>query len=132
MQFLPGLPKKDKRMTELKKPEMRTVSYWVFREVINYIEKKYDIKTDEYTPKAGFTSEQLEGRSAYDKEHDRKPYLCFWHWITDTHEIHNGCTFTLWYDPEDEYVPEWVKEILEMIFNEFEPEYGELDMHVSW
>lgn len=119
-------------MTDLKKPEMKTVSYWDYHEVIRYIEKKYDIKTDEYTPKAGFTSEQLEGRSKYDKENDRKPFLCFWHWIVDNHEIHNGSQFTLWYDPEDEYIPEWVKEIMKMIFDEFEPEYGEIDMRVSW
>lgn len=104
---------------------MKTTSYWVFREVINYIEKKYNIKTDNYTPKAGFSLEQL-------KEHDQKPFLCFWHWITDRHEIHNGSYFTLWYDPDDEYVPDWVKEILKMIFDEFEPEYSEMEMHLSW
>ena len=31
-----------------------------------------------------------------------------------------------------EKIPDWVKEILKMIFDEFEPEYGEMEMHVSW
>lgn len=111
---------------------MRTVSYWVYHEVINYIEQKYDIKTDEYTPKNGFTSEHLDARSSHDKKHNRKPFLCFWHWIIDNYQIHNGSQFTLWYDPEDEDTPDWVKEILKMIFDEFEPEHGEMDMYVSW
>lgn len=111
---------------------MKTTSYWVYREVINYIEQKYNIKTDEYIPKNGFTSEQLEARSSYDKKHDQKPFLCFWHWVTDHHEIHNGSHFTLWYDPDDEYVPDWAKEILKMIFDEFEPKHAEMEMYVSW
>lgn len=121
-------------MVDLEKPAMKVSDpYWDYREVINYIEKKYNIKTDEYTPKDGFTLEQLETRSSYNKENDRKPYLCFWHWIIDRHNIHNGSRFNLYYDDiDDENTPTWVKEILKMIFDEFEPNYAEMEMHVSW
>lgn len=116
----------------LKKPEKKTSSYWVYREVIDYIEQKYNIQTRGYTPKDGFTNEQLEDRSDYDKKYNNKPDLDFWYWIINNNEINNGCLFTLYYDPDDEYVPDWVKEILEIIFDEFEPEYDEMEMYVSW
>lgn len=119
-------------MTELKKPEKKTSSYWTYREVINYIEQKYNIQTRGYSPKNGFTSKQLEDRTDYDKKHNLKPYLDFYHWVIDNYEVNNRCLFTLWYDPDDEHVPEWVKEILKMIFDEFEPERAEMEMYVSW
>jgi hypothetical protein len=121
-------------MVDLIKPTKITPEpYWDYREVINYIEKKYNIKTDEYIPKNGFTLEQLEARSSYDKENNRKPYLCFWHWIIDHYGVHNGSSFTLYYDDiDDENTPDWVQEILKMIFDEFEPDYAEMEMYVSW
>lgn len=114
-------------MVDLIKPtKIIPEPYWDYREVINYIEAKYNIKTDEYTPKNGFTSEQLE-------KYGQEPYLCFWHWIVDHHNVHNGSSFTLYYDDiDDENTPDWVQEILKVIFDEFEPDYAEMEMYVSW
>ncbi len=39
---------------------------------------------------------------------------------------------TLYYDIDDEDTPDWVQEILKMIFDEFEPDYSEMEMHASW
>lgn len=116
-------------MIKLKKPKIKTSSYWVYREIIDYIEQKYNVETRDYIPKNGFSSEQLEGRSEFDKKRDQKPHLDFWSWIIDRYDIHNGSFFTLLYDDDS---PDWVREILKMIFDEFETECAEIEMYVSW
>lgn len=127
------------KKNNLVKPQIKSRDYWDYHEVIEYIEAKYGISTRGYIPKCGFTEEQLN------EIHSGTPYLDFWHWIVDRHEIHNGSIFYLnllgdyeegrdendgdW-DGDDEYRPRWVREIQKMIFDEFGE--GEMEMLTAW
>lgn len=116
-----------------------------YHEVMDYIEKKYKIDTRGYTPKCGFTEEQLEEAKRYGG--DRVPYLDFWHYLMDHNEINNPCYVYLnllgdyeegkseddgdW-DGDSKYRPRWVREIQKMLYDEFKPEDGELVCWVEW
>lgn len=125
----------------MKKPIQKVSKpHWDYHEVIDFIEKKYNIHTRRYTPQSGFTDEQLEKSNG-------KPYLDFWHYIIKHNEIHNGCYFYMnllgdyeegraegdgdW-DGDDEYRPHWVREIEKMIYDEFKPDGGEMKCWVEW
>lgn len=105
----------------MKKPSPKTKKYYDYHEVIDYIEKKYNIKVDGYTPKVPPSGE-------------KDTYLSFWHWICDTHEVHNGSDiyldmkWTIEHDSES-WAPSWVKEILQMIMDEFG---SNIELNVSW
>lgn len=104
--------------------------FYEYGEVMQYLEFKYGIYPDNYTPKNGFTEEQLSGLADWQE----KPYLNFWHWVCDMNEIHNGGTLYLDLDAvqDDEHWPGWVCEILGYIKEEFQPEGGDMRMWVSW
>jgi len=91
--------------------------YWDYHEVIDYIEKKYNIDTRGY-------KREVDG-----------VYRDFWHWIVDMCSIHNGSYFYLdiygWMTDTDlEYVTEWQQEILKLIYDEFQEE--DMRFWVSW
>lgn len=132
----------------MKKPKQKTSKpHWDYHEVIEFIEKKYKIETRGYTPKCGFTEAQLEENKKHYRGTDSKPYLDFWHYLTDNSEVHNGCFMYLnllgdhykgkkkddgdW-DGDDEYRPRWVREIQKMIYDEFKPKHGEMKCWVEW
>src|SRR6267142_900499 len=102
----------------MKKPIMKVSEpYWDYTEVIDYIEKKYSINTRGYTPKNGWTSEQLMNCKV-----GLDPYLDFWHWVIERNDhLSNGSFFVLYVDDEMSYpeTPEWVKEILQLLKDEF-------------
>lgn len=90
-----------------------------WREVRDFINKKHRINMDDYLGKFSQGNSEAE-------------FLCFWHWLLDKHdEIRNGSRFDLfisdWLDSDE---PEWVKDILQKIYDEF----GQDDMEfwVSW
>lgn len=68
------------------------------------------------------------------------PYLDFWHWVIDNHEIHNGCYVTFsrgaLEELEDMALKEpdkaWVRDIYKRYINEFADKKGELEMYVWW
>jgi hypothetical protein len=108
------------------KPKKQTKEYWDWRSVQKYVEAKYKICMEDYG-----------GKFKNSKVNEEAPYLDFWHWILDRCDIHNGCYTTFyikeWLDEKadgdelDEYVaPDWVKEILQLIYDEF----GEMEMEV--
>lgn len=109
--------------------------HYNYHQVIAYIETKYNISTRSYTPINGFTSEQLAK--------DPEPYLDFWHYVVDGVGLdHEGVIFlNLWgdyqkdkppgdWDGDSEYRPHWVREIQKMIYDEFQPEDGEMKVWI--
>lgn len=67
---------------------------------------------------------------------DEVEYLNFWHWFIKHSDIHNGCFAYLpedWQDPDEEYSPWWVKEIMTIITEEFFPDENEdMKVWVEW
>lgn len=61
-------------------------------------------------------------------------YLDFWHWFLDIHDslIHNGCfvNFGVRDGIESEDTPDWVREILKFIYNEFQED--EMRVWIEW
>lgn len=94
---------------QVKKP------YWDYHDVISYIEKKYNIQVRNYEKEDGV-------------------YKDFWHWYLDGSSIHNGCysnfdLYSFLYDKTG-YTPDWVKEILQLIYKEFDEE--EMYFWIEW
>ncbi len=63
----------------------------------------------------------------------KQPYQDFWHYLTDSTEIHNGCEFCL---PDvsvlqDKTVPAWVREILKHYYDFLGRDFDE-PMWVEW
>lgn len=98
----------------MKKPEPKKIDRLDFHECIEFINDKL-----------GYNIDDVEG---YNTD-PTKEFKCFWHFITDVCEIHNGCEFymPLPGDYEDDEEP-WVTEILEAFLDEF----GEGPYYVSW
>lgn len=90
--------------------------YWDYHDVIDYIEKKYDIETRGY------------------KKKEDGVYRDFWHWYIDCSDISNGCYshFGLYSFLIDStgYTPDWVKEILQLIYDEFKED--EMLFWIEW
>ncbi len=119
------MPKKStKKQKKLKKPvPVRSEPHWDFHQVIDYIEKKYEISVRDYAGKFS--------NKTYD---ETTPYLDFWHWLIDGpfSEINNGSYqyLDLKYELENEDTPDWVKEILQKIYDEFQED--EMEFWVEW
>lgn len=132
-----------------------------YHKVIEYIENKYNIQTrdyanghsqfDEWCDSKGYGKVDKYGdkRSSstfwyadYQKDIEsglliERPYLDFWHWITETDDsISNGSVGHI-YDI-DEYTsnkietPEFVREILSLIRDEGFVEENEFEFWVDW
>jgi len=131
----------------MKKPTPKTQRALVYSEIIDYIEKKYKIKTRDYA--GTFASNHFEKwceKYGYKyvpafgdtlKEHTRlyakyrvakdgdcmaPPYQDFWHFVIDnvdgvSNDTYIDLPIQMWLD--DEGVPSWVKEILRYINKEF-------------
>lgn len=89
--------------------------YWDYFQVIDYIEKKYEISVRDYANKF-------------------KHNLDFWHWLCDNDvtDSNNGSFFYLQVDRflKERETPKWVKEILQLIKDEFN--VPEMKMWVCW
>lgn len=161
------------------KPNQRKIveESWDYHEVIDYIEKKYNIdvrdyaKSHEHFPNwlklvgenppnypicpnniyqvnvngvmTKITKEEYDIR--FKEIHDQykrfknwcdknpePPYLDFWHWYIENHEIHNGCysNFNLKYYLNNSSTPEWIREITQLIYNEFQKE--KMKFWIEW
>lgn len=110
------------RNKKLVKPKKQTVTeeFWDYSEVKNYINQKYKVDIDNF---AG---------TRYTGKDDDPPYQCFWHWVTDSQDVHNGCYIYLNVGEiiETEEEEEWVKKIMQMFLDEFGEE--EMRCWVSW
>lgn len=139
-----------KKLSTLKKPKPFSIGpHYNLCDMISYIEEKYKIDTSGYTPKCGFTAEQLaEAKQKYGV-HDMKPYLDFWHWVIYNKDITNGGTiylglFGIYYKGQPKGVkgadwegdtperPRWVREIQKMLYDEFKPKDGEMEVWTIW
>jgi hypothetical protein len=73
-------------------------------------------------------------RSDYTRE--KTPYQDMWHWICDTHEIHNGCYFYLSLDDEqiddDDAEHLFIREIFAVLREEFPEAQGEMYCYTYW
>lgn len=73
--------------------------------------------------------EFINGKLGYDIDNVKgsEEFRCFWHYLGDNLEIHNGCEITLdWLEPEEG--EEWVQEIL----NAFHEEFGAEAIYDVW
>lgn len=93
-----------------------------YHEVMKYIQNKYGFDVRDYKGK-------FKGK-AFDPNVE---YCDFWHWYLDKHEVHNGCYSSLWLGWIDEpKTPDWVKEILVILRDEFSPDGEEIDFWIAW
>ena len=109
----------------MQKPAKQTIQRWNYRDVIEYIEYKYQIKTRDM------------GQKYYGKRDKDAPYWDFWHFvINELGEITNGCYLYLPLVAEKyEYngpPPEWFCEVLGYIKAEFAPDEDEIELWVEW
>jgi hypothetical protein len=96
-----------------------------YRDIIKYIEDKYKINVRDYA--GHFVTKD-------------KPYLDFWHYLDNKWEEQlnsNGCEVYLnleeWLGAPE--TPDWVKEILLKIYDEFKEyidDHGGFYVYVSW
>jgi hypothetical protein len=69
---------------------------------------------------------------------DIPPYLDFWHWLLEEYEFHRGINSLCLIPEEDDNYPDWVKQILSMIYPEVKdnPAFDEVDglltLYVDW
>jgi hypothetical protein len=111
-----------KAETEFLKPQPRfpVDQKYLYREVIKYIEDKYEIDTRDYKP--------LKNRS-------RMKMRDFWHWMMDVnYNVSNGCPIEIpeeWEEMDLESCPQWAREIIALIIKEF-PDIIEVGMWASW
>ena len=75
----------------------------------------------------------------YDEWEKIVPYLDYWHWMIDNqfYELHNGSE--QYWDIkgilEGESTPDWVREITQLVFDEFKEqldENGGMEVYISW
>ncbi len=105
------------------KPTKKKTEMYDYHEMVEYIEKKYNIHTRDYAGK--FVNDKPDA-----------PYLDFWHWLLDYScgEIHNGgISFIPTYMAKDEQADKkWVTEILTMFETEFGDGSGEIECWIEW
>jgi len=101
------------------KPVKQAKYAYVYSDLIDYIEKKYKIQTRGY-------KREVDG-----------VYRDFWHWLLDKTwcEMHNGSYQYLpikdiLTDEEWLKAPDWVREIAQLIFNEYGED--EMECYVWW
>lgn len=106
----------------MKKPIQRTKKYYDYHDCSEYLQDKHKYNERDYAGK-------FSKRNDVDKD---TPYLDFWHWVIDRHEIHNGCFLTFSKEELDEIDEDWVKTIYSYYIEEFADDKGELEMYVWW
>jgi len=105
---------------------------FIFHDMMDYIEKKYNFDMHDYAKKYS------------DKTAQDNPYLNYWHWLIGNcfYELSNGCE-RYWNileilegDPGYEHdTPDWVKEITQMVYDEFKDDLdkdGGIEVYISW
>ena len=96
-----------------------------YHEVENWIEKKTGRKLNDWS-----------GKHTADRSLDI-PYQNFWHWLIDEQDVKNRSFFDIECDPETSACfaktsHAWIKEILDLINEEFPEAEGRLNCYVSW
>jgi hypothetical protein len=91
-----------------------------WRQVIDYLEEKYEFKHRGFT---GFGGK-------IHKDWKDGLYLDFWHLIVENYGVHNGGTIFL-SDEFDTRRQRWAREILSLIPKEF-PDIPEQGCYVTW
>lgn len=71
------------------KKEYREDPSFEWSDIEDYIKQKYGRDLRDWNGKYG-------NREVEHEPNTEIAYLDFWHWVCDTHEIHNGCFFTLY------------------------------------
>lgn len=95
------------------KIEKHVTEWYDYHEMVDYVEKKYEIKVRDYSNRWG------------DVHDSKKEYQDFWHWMLDTsfNNFQRGAPMELdWKWIKDDWgpsAPEWVNEILDMFIAEF-------------
>ena len=87
------------------KPQPKTMTYYDYTECRNYLQEKY-----------GYNERDFAGRHKVSwPENAHIPYLDFWHWVCEHHEVFNGCMIDfsreVLDDPDTDWNGEWQKEI---------------------
>lgn len=104
--------------------------------------KRIEATKEEYEADFKLIHEQYERYNKWcDENPENKPpeYLDYWHWMIEHQwtELHNGSE-QYWFLSEileDEETPAWVKEITQLVYNEFKEhldEYGGLGVYIEW
>lgn len=104
----------------LDKPKKKSRSYYDYIQCRDYLQAKYNYLERDYAGK--FANGKLNG----------KPYLDFWHWVLDNHEVHNGCEILFSKEELETIEKPWVKEIYQRYIDEFADKKGELTLYVWW
>ena len=101
----------------MRKPEKKQQpACYDYHEMIEYIEDKYGIETRSY--------KKADGKI--------EDFRDFWHWVLQSGSIHNGCYAHFQEDWDHEDTPDWVREIMRFIVDEFYPNGEDLVFWVDW
>ncbi len=109
------------------KPQKETKSYYDFNKCRDYIKEKYRYNPDDYLG-------MFKGK----KTNNNVEFLCFWHFITDTKDIHNGCFFNMakedleYLDGKHEKNKEFLAKVYNDFFSEFSDGKDEIEFYVWW
>jgi hypothetical protein len=107
-------------MKEKPKPKAPVEDCLLYDEVISYIEEKYKIDTRDYS-----------GMFKDGKHNPEKEYQDFWHLYCDDIAGNGSILYMSLNVDEDHNYPDWAKEILKLIKDEF-GEYADEDTLSLW
>jgi len=110
----------------MNKPKLKKTAYYDYNECRNYLQEKYNYDERDY---AGQFKKTKNGKII--ERDDSKPYLDFWLWVCDNHEIHNDCFITFTEEELAKIKEDWVKEIYTHYLKEF-AKNGELELFCWW
>jgi len=102
--------------------------------VVNINGEIVKITKEEYDKRFAVIHEQFKRYQKWELENPEIPYLDYWHWLleNDFSEISNGCERTLSVIDiiSEDYAPKWVKDITQLIYDEFKEDY--MNMSIEW
>lgn len=110
----------------LVKPQQKQTTYYDYNECRDYLQAKYGYDERDYAGHFKRKRGKLTGTD------ESVPYLDFWHWVCEHHEIHNGCFITFSREELPGIEEDWVREIYTHYLDEFEDEKGEVELFAWW
>jgi hypothetical protein len=101
--------------------------------------KKVKATKDEYDADFKLIHDQFKRYQEWSKDNKEPPYLDYWHWLLDHcfYEVSNPSSqyMNITEILKDKKTPSWVKEITQLIYDEFKDELdkdGGLEVWISW
>lgn len=126
------------KINQLRDQWLKDNGYWKYKYVLNKpkgSKEDWAKDSEEMKLRVEINEKIWKEESNWEKQ---VPYLDYWHYILDAQfcDVSNGCTQYWSLSPILEYdAPEWVKEITQLIYDEFKEytdEDGGFEVYISW